>query len=254
MTKAKSDEPEMSDFGDLTEEMENAMAQARKATDELPPLEELAGIQEAMAGLARMGNVVEKMRLAAEKHEELIAELVGEPDWRVEAEIEVRKGASPLMKVGLTADFDLEIIVQAHEIASSDEGQTQIAAMLKGMGLDLEMVQEQVARGRGMALIRELNMLEPQIAEVSRKLSEELPLTPEANVALKISDERELCFEFAPALKMSVSRGDLPDFAPTIDEVRVDLHRFEAGKPFEHSVTVCQENLELEFKLAFQPL
>jgi hypothetical protein len=224
MTKAKSDEPEMSDFGDLTEEMENAMAQARKATDELPPLEELAGIQEAMAGLARMGGVVEKMRLAAEEHEELIAELVGEPDWRVEAEIEVRKGASPLMKVGLTADFDLEIIVQAHEIASSDEGQTQIA-------------------------------------EVSRKLSEELPLTLETNVPLKVSDERELCFEFAPALKMSVPRGDsdrketdLAGFAPTIDEVRVDLYGFEPGKPFEHSVTVSQENLELEFKQAFQPL
>jgi hypothetical protein len=261
MTKGKSNELEGTDFNGLTEEMEDAMAQARKAMEDLYPLEELSGIQEAMAGLARMGRVVEKMRLAAEKHEQFIAELVGEPDWRMEAEIEVRKGPSSLMKVELTADFDLEIIVQAHEIASSDEGQTRIATMLRGMGLDLEMVQEQVARGRGMALIRELNLVEPAVNSASPQESQGLRLTPEANVPLKISNERELCFEFAPALRNSVPRddpaweeADLPDFAPTIEEVRVSLDSFEPGEPFQRSMMVSQEELELEFKLAFRPL
>jgi hypothetical protein len=261
MTKGRSDEPGMPDFGELAEDMEEAMAQARKATDNQPPLEELAGLQEAMAGLARMGTVVEKMRLAAEQHEELVAELVGEPDWRVEAAIEVKKGASSLMGVELTADFDLEIILQAHEILRSREAQAQVAATLERMGLDLGMVHEEIARGRGMALIRELNLVEPRIAPVVQKRSEELPLAPEANVPLKVSDERELCFEFAPTLTLSVPRGDpdsekldLPDFAPTIDEVRVDLDSFEPGTPFEHSLTVSQEELRLELKLVFRPL
>lgn len=46
--------------------MEEALARARKATEEVPPLEELAGLQEAMTGLAEMGALLERMRLACE--------------------------------------------------------------------------------------------------------------------------------------------------------------------------------------------
>jgi len=261
VTKGKSDGPEMPDLGGLTEEMEEVIARARKAMAGLPPLEELAGLQEAMAGLARMGALTEKMRRSAEQHEELVADLAGEPDWRVEARIEVKRGTSSLMKVELTADFDLEIIVQAHDIVSGAEGQAQIATMLKGMGVDLQIVREQVACGRGMALIRELSLVEPRTAGAPREASEESHLTPEANIAINVSDERELCFEFAAALTMSIPRGDpdlekagLPDFAPTIDEVRVSLDSFEPGAPFQHSLTVSHKELQLEFKLAFRPL
>ena len=78
MAEGKSDEPEMPDLGGLAEEMEKAMAQVRKAVADLPPLEELAAIQEAMAGLAQMGTLTEKIRLVAEQHEELVAELAKE--------------------------------------------------------------------------------------------------------------------------------------------------------------------------------
>ncbi len=54
------------------------MAWARKAAGDLPPLEELAAIQEAMAGLAQMGALTEKIRLAAERQQELMAELAKE--------------------------------------------------------------------------------------------------------------------------------------------------------------------------------
>jgi hypothetical protein len=78
MAEGKSDELEMPDLGGLAEEMEKAMAQVRKAVADLPPLEELAAIQEAMAGLAQMGALTEKIRLVAEQHEELVAELAKE--------------------------------------------------------------------------------------------------------------------------------------------------------------------------------
>ncbi len=78
MAEGKSDEPEMPDLGGLAEEMEKAMARARKAVADLPPLEELAALQEAMAGLAQMGALTEKIRLVAEQHEELVPELAKE--------------------------------------------------------------------------------------------------------------------------------------------------------------------------------
>jgi len=261
MAKRESDRPAISDLDSLAEEMEKAMVQARKAMADLPPLEELAELQEAMAGLAGMGTVIEKLQLAAQQRDELLAELIGEPDWRVQAEIEVKKDKSSLMKVELAADFDLERIVEAHDMLSSEEAQAQISATLKEVGVDVAGRQEQMARGRGVALARELKVLGCHIGGVAPRASEELRLTPEANIPLKVSDERELCFEFAPLLTIRAPVGDpdweeaeLPNFAPTIDEVRESLDSFQSGKPFQRSLTVSQEELSLELKLAFRPI
>ncbi len=261
MIEGKSDEPEMPGFEGLAEDMEKAMAEARKAMDDLPPLEELGAVQEAMAGLAAMGTALEKMRLAAQQRDELLAEMVGEPNWRFKAEITVRKGASPLMKVELTADFDLEKIVEGHEILSSEEALAQIAATLQGMGVDREAIQEEVARGLGLAMIRELNLVECHIPGAPSSALDELALAPEAIIPLRVSGERELCFEFASALTIRAptddpawEKADLPKFTPTIDEVRVGLDSFDPGEPFQCTLTVSQDELELRLKLAFRPV
>jgi hypothetical protein len=261
MREDKSGEPEILGSVSLGEEMEQAMAQARKAMADLPPLEELAALQEAMAGLAGMGSTIEKMRLAAQQRGEFVAELVGEPDWRVEAEIEVNKGASPLMKVKLTADFDVERIARAHGMVTNAEARAQIAATLEEMGLDPGRIQDQVARGQGIALIRELNLLECHVADVPEEALNELRLTPEANVALEVSEAGELCFELAPALTIRAptpdpewGEADIATFAPTIDQVRVSLDSFESTNPFQRSLSVSQQGLELELRLAFRPL
>jgi len=47
---------------DVSEELEEALARVRGATEELPPLDELAALQEAMAGLAQMGAVLQSLR------------------------------------------------------------------------------------------------------------------------------------------------------------------------------------------------
>jgi hypothetical protein len=46
----------------VSEELEEALARVRGATEELPPLDELAALQEAMAGLAQMGAVLQSLR------------------------------------------------------------------------------------------------------------------------------------------------------------------------------------------------
>lgn len=259
--KGNSDQPEIPDLGSLGEEMEKAMAQARKAMADLPPLDELGGLQAAMAGLAGMGTVIEMMRLAAQRRDELVAELAGEPNWQVGAEIDVKKGMSSLMKVELAADFDLETVMEVHDMLSGEEAQGQIAAALAEMGVDVERTQVQVGCGWGIALLRQLNLLEYHFVGAPANPFQQLRLTPEASMLLKVSAERELCFEFASALTIKVPIGDrdwekaeLPKFTSMIDEVRVALDDFRAGKPFQRELTVSQGEFVVELKLAFRPL
>jgi len=47
---------------DVSEELEEALARVRGATKETPPLDQLAVLQEAMAGLAQMGAVLHSLR------------------------------------------------------------------------------------------------------------------------------------------------------------------------------------------------
>jgi len=61
--KAAEEAPELAH---LSEELEEALARLHGATEELPPLDELAAMQEAMAGLAQVGAVVQSLRRARE--------------------------------------------------------------------------------------------------------------------------------------------------------------------------------------------
>jgi hypothetical protein len=70
VTKNESPRGEVPDLEDLPQDVQQALARARKATEESPPLEELADLQEAMLGLAEMSAVVGRMRLASEQGRE----------------------------------------------------------------------------------------------------------------------------------------------------------------------------------------
>ena len=48
--------------------------------EDLPPLEELVALQEAMAGLAQMGAVMGRMRAASQRDEESAEKLREDPD------------------------------------------------------------------------------------------------------------------------------------------------------------------------------
>ncbi len=80
-----------------------------------------------------------------------LAELAGEPNWRLEAEIEVSKGPWSLMEVQLVADFDLERVTEGRQIVSGDEAASEIAGP------------------HGIAVIRELNLLDCQPPDAARQ-------------------------------------------------------------------------------------
>jgi hypothetical protein len=62
MNSVGSPAAEDPEFGDVSSELEEALARLRGATEELPPLDELAALQEGMAGLAQMGAVLQSLR------------------------------------------------------------------------------------------------------------------------------------------------------------------------------------------------
>ena len=71
--KAAQEAPELER---LSEELEEALARVHGATEELPPLDELAAVLEAMAGLAQMGAVVQSLRKACEGDGEAVDDSV----------------------------------------------------------------------------------------------------------------------------------------------------------------------------------
>jgi hypothetical protein len=67
VTKDDSLRYKVPELEDLPYDVQEALVRARKATEELPPLEELAALEEAMLGLAEMSAVVGRMRLASRR-------------------------------------------------------------------------------------------------------------------------------------------------------------------------------------------
>lgn len=248
MSEPKSQVGGTQEFDDLAQKLEDAISRTRKAIGDAPPLEELARLQQAMAGLSQMGALTEKMQAAAEMQRKVVGELLGEPNWRVEAQIEVNRGSSPVMRVELMAVFDLDRMVTASGARGDGEE-------------DQAEIEEQAARGRGLALTRELNLLEWHVAGAPSDTLEAPELSPEANIPLNVNREGKLCFELAPALgvkgaarSVEWENGELPRFAPMMDQVCVSLDSFHSGEAFQRAFKIHQEELEVELKLAFLPL
>ncbi len=65
---------------DVWSELEDALARLRGATEELPPLVELAALQEGMAGLAQMGAVLQSLRRSSRESAESEEDPAGEHD------------------------------------------------------------------------------------------------------------------------------------------------------------------------------
>jgi hypothetical protein len=78
--KEESHRAETPDLEQLPEEMQEALARAGKAMEELPPLEELAALQEAMLGLAEMGALLRGMRVPFQGPEEAVEKPAEAPE------------------------------------------------------------------------------------------------------------------------------------------------------------------------------
>lgn len=227
----------------LSEDLEQALRQVRRATEELPPLEELAGLQETMAGLSQVGSVVGRMQSAAEQEAEALRRMVGLPDWRMEARVRVSREGFPTAILELRADFDLGRLIQDR-------------------ATDGEVIARETLSPSALAVMREF-----KVQRTSRSGStEEVEGPPAAAsipyIPLELSADGGVCLALAPVVARAVSLGDLASSSwledvslqTTLRPVRVPLSRFQQRNPFRRSRESRYPGLELSLRLSFRPL
>jgi hypothetical protein len=254
---------DMPDMDELARQMEDAMSQARQAMQELPTqMEGLGDVMGALSSLmgdmpSQMAGLGEAVSSFEEQHSNNVQELAGDPDWSLKANIRV--GAS--LEVVVTADFDLQKVVQAWESTQGEGLESLVAGLVQETsGDDLEpgvmgQVMGQLKKGRGMAVVRSVEVRKCNLPGAPGNAAEKLQLSPEANISLVLHEEG-LGFEFAPMLTIrnKWDNADIPTFSPMGDEVTVELSRFDDHKAFSQSITPAGQTYQVKIDLNLSPI
>jgi len=259
----KLDGFEMPDMEDMARQMEEAMQAAQEAMDDLPG--QMAQMQDVMGDLSSMmGDLPDQMQELSgamegfgEQHQQNAAALIGEPDWGVRMDIRV----GSVLRVQVIAAFDLQKVIQTWQ-STHDGGfgdmLSGLVAGVAGEDMDegtLEQVVGQLQKGRGMAAVKKIDVLECHIAGAPANATTELQLSPEANIPLELNEDR-LCFELAPLLTIrnQWEHAAVPAFEPMAAGLRVPLRDFEGERPFRKQFSVSTEAHDLVIDMEFASL
>jgi hypothetical protein len=258
MTKDTFDLPDM---GELTRQMEDAMAEAQKAMQDLPAqMGELEGVMGSLSALmegmpAQMEELSSAMAEFEEQHETNVESLAGEPDWSVEANIRVGEK----LHIVVSAAFDLAKVKEAW---SSTQG-AGFESLVKGIVADTEgeiepglvgQIMGQLKKGRSVAVVEDVKVLACRIQGAPGDAAEKLQLSPEGNIPL-VLDEGGLGFEFAPLLTIRNrwEKADIPTFTPTGEDIVIPLEHFESGEAFRLEFEPTGQEEKITVALSFQP-
>ena len=258
MTKDTFDMPDMDE---LTRQMQDAMNEAQEAMDALPgqmaEMEDVMGSLSALMGgiPAQMEELSSAMAGLGEKHEENVASLAGEPDWSVEASIQVGEK----LHVVVRAAFDLEKVKQAW---SSTQG-AEFESVVKGTVTEavggtepglMDQIVGQLRKGRSIAIVKDVEVIACRFQGAPGDAARQLQLSPEGNIPL-VMDEGGVGFELAPLLtiKNRWERANIPTFSPMGEEILVPLDHFERGEPFQLTFEPEGQEDEMTVTLSFQP-
>lgn len=251
---------EMPDLGDLASQMEEAMAEAQKAMEDLPG--QMEGLQDVMGSLsALMGGMPEQMQELStamagfgEAHEANVAAMAGDPDWSIEASIRV----GTVLHVVVHAALDLEQVRQAWNSTQSGGFESLIAGVAAQAGETdpgvLGQITEQLSKGRSIARVEEIEVLACRMQGAPADAAQDLQLSPEGNIPL-VLDSGGLGFEFAPLLTIRNrwERANIPTFVPMGNEVVVPLDRFEPGEAFSLEFQPAGQEEDVRIALRLQP-
>lgn len=234
---------EVPGFEGLSKELERALGHVGRATEELPPLEELAGLQETMAGLSQVGSVVGRMQSAAEQEAEALRRVVGRPDWRMEARVRVSREGFPTAILELRADFDLDRLIQDR-------------------ATDGEVIARETLSPSALAVMREFKVQRTSRSGSAEEVEGQPAAVSAPFIALELSADDEVCLDLAPVVAVCLSGRDLASFSGSEDislqkalrPVRVPLSRFQERNPFRRSRESRYPGLELSLRLSFRPL
>jgi hypothetical protein len=259
MTKDAFDLPDMDD---LARQMEEAMAEAKKAMDDLPTqMDEMENVMGSLSALlggmpAQMEELSTVMAGFEEHHEANIESLAGEPDWSVEASIRVGEK----LYIVVSATFDLGKVRDAWSSTQGAGFESLVEGAVAETAGEIEaglmgQIMGQLKKGRSIAIVQGVEVLVCRIQGAPGGAAEKLQLSPEANIPL-VMDEGGLGFEFAPLLTIhnSWERADIPTFSPMGEEIVVPLKHFESGEAFRLKFEPTGQEDEMTVELSFQPL
>lgn len=252
---------DLPDMGELTRQMEDAMAEAQKAMQDLPTqMGELEGVMGSLSALmegmpAQMEELSSAMAEFEEQHGANVKSMAGEPDWSLEANIWVGEK----LHIVVSAAFDLEKVKEAwsstqgagfeslvKETVTDAEGEIEAGLMGQIMG--------QLKKGRSIAVVEDVKVLACQIQGAPGDAAEKLQLSPEGNIPL-VLDEGGLGFEFAPLLTIRNrwENADIPTFTPMGEDIVIPLEHFENGETFKLEFEPIEQEEEIRVALSFQP-
>ena len=221
----------------LCEELEQALGQVRRATEELPPLEELAMLQETMAGLAQVGSVLGQMQLAVEQEAGALRRMTGRPDWCLEARVRLGRPGAVLAALEFEADFDLTRLSDDQDRAGGD------------------MIHAKALPAAGLAVMRELRVRKTSTSGSDEDVEGGWSVVSAPYMPLELSADSELCMDLAPFIAAALSAGAPGVNLPAgLGQVRVPLDLFQEGQPFQHSKESQHMGLEFSAHLSFRPL
>ena len=253
---------ELPDMDELTRQMEEAMAEAQEAMQDLPTqMGELEGVIGSLSALmggmpAQMEELSSAMAVFGEQHEANVESMVGEPDWSVEASIQVAEK----LHIVVNAAFDLKKIKEAW---TSTQG-AEFESLVEGVVADTEgeveaglmdQIMGQLKKGRNIAVVENIEVLACRIQGAPGNATEKLQLSPEGNIPLMM-DENGLGFEFAPLLTIrnKWENANIPTFSPMGKEIVVQLEHFESKEAFKLQFEPAGQEDKMTVKLSFQPL
>ena len=254
---------ELPDMEELARQMEDALAEAQSAMEDLPS--QMGGMEGALGALsalmegmpdqmAELSSVMAGFSGAQAAGAEALA---GEPDWGLYAEIRIGN----MLQIGVEAEFDLVQVLETYESSQGPGLESLVAGLVQDAAGDdfdpglTHQVLGQIKKGRGMALVHNIDVLKCQIPGAPGDAAGTLQLSPEANIPLVV-DAGGLGFEFAPMLTIRNrwERADIPVFAPMGEDVLVPLSRFEDGESFAMRFVPENQEYGVNIELRCSPL
>ena len=259
MPKNKFDLPNMDDLSKL---VENAMEQAESSMEDLP--DQMEGLEDIMGSLSSMmeglPGDLDSLTGAIEgfsgQHEANSVALAGDPDWTLEADIQI----GTKIRVVVSAAFDLKNVMLAWNSTQNSGFESLVQGVAANAGVEtddnmMEQIMGQLQKGRSIALVKDINVLECNIQGAPGDAVKLLKFSPEGNIPLAM-DENGLGFEFSPMLtiKNKWDNADLPTFTPMAEEIVVHPDQFVSVEDFNLEFKPANQDFEITLNLTFKPL
>jgi len=253
---------EMPDMDEIQRSLNDALGEAQEAMENIP--QQMNDLDNALGSLSNLMNDMPSQLAAlgqavggfSESHQDNLETLVGEPDWKLKADIRVGN----ILHLEILGQLDIGKIKQTWGSTQGGGFDSLVSGVIGNAADDLDgdtmdQVMDQLKMGRGMARIERIDILSCSIQGAPGNAIDDLRLSPEGNIPLSLNDGY-LNLEFAPALTIrnSWENASLPTFSPMAEEIQVPLSKFDKAAGFSDHFEPSNQEYQLMLDIHFEPL